>query len=483
MKNIVKKNKILFMAVAIVLVGGICLAVVLISQTQIAMAAEKIETAEAEAAETAAALEATPEPTTMPTEIPQPPAADNATMLGSMVQDKEMRREYIIPSLDSTVVNEADTWKMIEPDGYDALKQSAQAEAAEYSQTFFKYDMTDVAADFRYYTDTSGHRGDIIQVITTDEAISCTLAADTLALIEIDYYFLPDSTAEEPSDYGEISSSDRETADSIAAVFDTKVSDVYPTGGGGGNGMWTCTYAIKTDSGKLAQFAIMNGTLYAVGVYPSEASMQERVYFDADVQRDPSLVKLASEQSFAKGEPEAGDMTQDKALSIYQQFLKQANGDDQSDKPKMTFYIDNSGMRENYWHIESKQLSMDIASKSKWLISLTCDNLSNPGLDLTKIEYEGMGGQEYEKYVASIMSSIYGEGFQYAGVNAVYDSHFCTEDAWMTDGSVYEFMFEDGKLQRVDYFANEDCFRWCHSGWIADFQYINTATGEAFIPN
>jgi hypothetical protein len=484
MKNIIKKNKILFLAIAIVLAGGICLSVMLMSQTHIAMAAEKIQTAEAEAAETAVVTEPVVTPTPEPTPVPLPPAVDNPTVLGYAVMDKEYRREFVIPSLDNTEVNEADTWKMVEPDDFEALKAKALPTAANLTKALFGYDMAEDAVDYRYYTDTSGHRDDFIRVFTTDEAVICTLAADTLELIEIDYYFLPDSEQmPEEFDYSEVSDSDRTIADSIAAVFDTNVSDVDITGGSGGNGIWTNTYSLKMKNGKLAQFAVMNGTLYAVGVYPSQASLQERVYFDADVQRDPSLVKLASEQNFVKGEPGAGDMTQDEAQSIYDKFLTLAGGDEQSAKPKMTFYIDNSGSRENYWQMTSKKLNMDIASKSKWIISLSCGDLYNPELDLTKIDYGGMGGQQYEDYVENIMGSIYGEGFLMAGVNAVYDDHYCTEDAWMADGSLYEFMFADGKLQQVMFFANEDCFRSCHSGWIADHEYINTATGEKFIPN
>ncbi len=81
------------------------------------------------------------------------------------------------------------------------------------------------------------------------------------------------------------------------------------------------------------------------------------------------------------------------------------------------------------------------------------------------------------------MKDLYGNGFKNASNNAVYDYHFCTEDAWMTDGSVYEFMFEDGKLQQVFFFADEKCFMSSLSGWKADHEYINSATGETFIPN
>ncbi len=487
MKNLIKKNKVLFLAAAIVLAGGICLAVVLVSQAHIVMAADKIQTAEAEAAVTVEIAESADKPTPEETAEPQT-TQDNTSLsakaLSIVVGRKEMRRDSLIPGMDNGGAGDADTWKNIEPDDFNALKEKALSKACEFSKAFFGYNIQSNLADYLYFTDTSGHRGDFIRVFTTDETIICTLAADTLDLIAIDYYFIPGSEQDERDfdDYSKVPDSDREIADNIAAVFNTTVADIRYTGGGGGSGIWRNDYALEMKNGKLARFAVMNGTLYAVGVCPSKASLQEGVYFDADVQMDPSVVKLAVEQSFKKGEPDKGDMTREQALSIYQQFLTLANGEGQNKEPKMTFYIDNSGVRENYWQLSSKQLSMDIASKSKWIVSLTCNNLFNPALDLTKIDYGGMGGDEYTDYVANIMAKIYGDEFNYVSVNAVYDGHFCTIDAFMHDGSVYEFMFGDGKLQQVMFFASEDCFRGFIMGWKADHEYINTVTGETFIP-
>jgi hypothetical protein len=488
MMNMVKKNKILFIVAAIVLLGGVCLAVVLISHADVALAAQQIKTAEAEAAESAAVSDTvtpTPQPAAA-SAAPQATAVDtalNAEALGALVQLKEIRRDYIIPSLDNSVINEADTWKAIEPDNIAELKDRAYSKAADLAMQFFNCEITDTNLSVEYYTDTSKNRDDFIKVSTSDEKIVCVLNAAMLELIEIDYYLTPaNAQSSEDFDYKNIPDSDRQIAGKAAAALGTTVSDMRPSGGGGGRGIWTKTYDLTTDSGKLAKIAIMNGELYAIGVYPSEASMQECVYFDADVQRDDSMVELASPQDFKKGEPGAGDMTKDDALKMYMAFLTLANGDGEYDQPKMTFYIDKSGARENYWHMESKKLTMDVASKSKWIISLTCDNLWNASYDLTKVEYASMGGKEYEVYVKNIMSDIYGTGLKEVSANAVYDDHYCTEDAWMADGSVYEFMFEDGKLQQVWFYSSEDCFRGSLSGWKADNEYVNSTTGETFIP-
>ena len=483
MKNVIRKNKVLFIAIAIVLAGGACLTAVLISQAHTAMAAEQIVTAEEEAIETPAPTEPVAEPTAAATAAPQATAVNttlSAEALSLLVEMKERRRDCVIAGFGNTVVNEADSWESIEPEDFDALKVKATGKASDYAKALFGYDMDENAVNFQYFSDASGHRGNIIKVVTRDEAVACTLAADTLELIEIDYYFIPASPAEENFDFEKDPDSGREVADSIAAVFDTTVSDSSPAGGGGGRGIWMTTYSIKMANGKLANFAIMNDTLYAVGVYPSEAAQQEGVYFDADVQMGQVL---ASPQDFKKGEPGMDDMPRDKVESIYREFLTSANGGGKNDVPKMTFYIDNSGKRENYWHVEGKKMTMDVTAKSKRIISLTCDNLWNPSYDLTKVKYESMGGKEYETYVANIMSNIYGKDFKNASNNAVYDYHYCTEDAWMTDGSVYEFMFEDGKLQQVFFYADEECFRAGLAGWKADHEYINSASGETFVPN
>ena len=484
MKNMIKKNKVLFIAIAIVLAGGSCLSAVLVSQAHTAMAAEQIVTAEAEAAETPAPKEPAAELTAQATAAPQPTAVNttlSAEALSHLVRLKEMRRESIIPRLDNTVGSDNETWETAEQEGFSAKVLPA---AAALAKAFFGYHMSEDNVIFQYYTDTSGHRSDLIKLITKDDSIVCTLAANTLELIEIDYYFLPASaSASGDYDFREISDSDREIAKKVAAVFNTSISDIYTTDSGGSrHGIWTRTYALKMKNGELAQFSVMNGTLYAVGVFPSEAALQESVYFDADVQLDPSLIVPASTQDFRMGKPGKDDMTQDEAENIYQTFLTLAGGSGVYDKPNAAFYIDNSSARENCWHIEGKKLTMVIAARSKWIVSLICDNLWNPGLDLTKVIYSDMGGHEYASYVASIMTNIYGKDLREVSLNAKADDHFCTMDAWMADGSVYEFMFEDGKLHQVVYYADEECFRAHRRGWKADNKYINSATGETFVP-
>lgn len=458
---------------AVVLLCGCCLTFSLISSADTAQAARQIKTAKTEAAETKAAarmMSASKAP--RPSESAKPSNVSgelSAQGLQTLVFLRETRRETIIPVIDTVVIHDATTWKEIKPED-DSIKAAAYEKSAQTAKYLFGYEMNDDYS-FSYYTDTSKHRPDFVQVKTSDNAIICTLKADTLELINIDYDFIPKG---EQTDTQLI-------ADKIAGMFGVNAPHIVSAQGGDGNEVAWNVYSAIAD-GRFINLGVVNGELYAVSVYPSEASMREYVYFDADVQFDPSIVYLASPRSFTEGEPGEDDMTRDEAQNMYLSFLNLANGDGNYQNPTMTFYIDHSGTREDYWHLKSDILTMDIASESKWIISLTCDRLWNPEHDLTGIEYTSMGGEEYADYVRHVMSNLYGDGLVKVGVNAVYDYHFCTEDAWMADGTVYEFMFADGKLTKVEYYFDKAHFGSVPPCWKADSVYVNSTTGEKFIP-
>lgn len=462
--------KILFIVLTVVLVGAAGLVIALTSNIAEATATRDIQTAVAESAGKEAS-EASPAASPV-----------YAEMLRWIVQEREMRRDFIIPSVDSTVLPEAKTWESIEPDNFVELKYRAISKTNELSERLFGHSITDADIVFRYYTDTSKHRADFVKVVTMDSAIVCTLAADTLDLIEIDYYFIPEK--EQISELGVITDGDRRIADKVAASFGTDVLHIRPYGGGWSDkyGYGTKTFNLTMENGKLVKIGTLNDELYAVGVFPTQACITESVYFVADIQRDPSIVHLACPRNFVLGEPGEGDMTKDEALSIYNKFLNLANGTGIYPDPEATFYVDKSGARENYWHLKGEKLTLDIASRSKWLVYLKCNGLWNPDKNLTEIPYGSMGGSAYEVYVRNIMKGIYGDSLVRVEPNAVYDGHYCTEDAIMADGSWYEFYFKDGKLMQVYYFYNLDCYEIGPSGWKADNTYINTVTGEEFIP-
>ncbi len=481
MIKVVKTNKTLFIVLAGVLVIGACLAVVLSITANTAKAEQQIQTAEDEAVID-----------TSLSEDAQNAAAESAASSGPIsaeglrriVMNKEYRRSYLIPVTDSVVPKEADTWNSIEPENYYDLKMDAFDKAKQYAKDFFGLELTETSDSFWYYTDSSELRSDFIKFATSDDSIVCTLAADTLDLINIDYNYVPSQKVTEEDSLENESITDKvsATANEIADVFGTTVKDVRGSGGGGYQQEFAVkTFDILTNDDGFIKFGMLNGECYSVSVYPAQACMNECVYFEADIQRDPTVVKNAVPQDFEEGEPGSDDMTQDEALGLYMSFLTLANGDGDYDDPSMTFYIDNSGVRENYWHMEGEKLTMDVASNSMWIVNLTCDQLWNPDYDLTKIKYNAMGGTKYEEYVNNIMVNIFGDDVLRVEANAVYDGHFCTEIAFMADDSAYEFMFEDGKLISVTYTFDFAYFGRVF-GWKADNVYVNSTTGEEIIP-
>ena len=479
MIKVIKTNKTLFIVLAGVLVIGACLAVVLSITANAAKAEQQIQTAAEEAVVDNSLTEEAQNEAAEPAETPDPISAEG---LRRIVMNKEYRRSYLIPIMDNNVIREADTWSSIEPDNYYELRMAAFYEAKQYAEDFFGLELNDASGNFWYYTDTSELRSDFIKFATMDDSIVCTLKADTLELINIDYNYVPSQKVADEDSLDNTSVSDKAsaTANKIADVLGSQIMHIQYSGGGG----YQQEYAVSTfniiTKDKYISFGLLNGECYSVSVYPTPACMNESVYFEADIQRDPSVVQLATPQDFEEGEPGSDDMTEDEALEMYMSFLTLANGDGDYDDPSMTFYIDNSGVRENYWHMQSEKLTMDVASNSKWIVNLTCDYLWNPDYDLTKIRYNGMGGAKYEEYIENIMGSIFGDDMLKVEPNAVYDSHYCTEIVVMADNTGYEFMFEDGKLILVKYAFDLEYF--CEaSGWEADNVYVNSTTGEEFI--
>lgn len=469
MKNFIIKNKILFIVIVIILVGAAGLAIALTSCMAGATAPQMVKTAVAESAQTTA-----PQAT--------PTGSLSAQALRSYVEDIQARRSFIIPGLYEPVAHEAKTWQSIQPLNFTELKGKALLKADQIAKDLFGCDIINSAINFWYYTDTSKFRKDFVKVATMDDAIVCVLTADTLDLIEIDCSFVPAETSF-VQNQGIIKTGDegRPISDKVAAFFGTIVSN-SATSFGGEDGYETKVCDLALENGKFVKYATMNDELYAVAVYPGRACMNECVYFVADVQHDPSIISPSAPQNFTAGEPGKGDMTKDEALAMYRKFLYLANAPGTYPDPTvMTFYIDHSGVRENYWHMTGVMLSVDITSISKWLLNLKCSGLWNFAID--QADKDGIyGAKAYEGYIRYVMGNLYGNSQVGVSPNAVYDGHYCTYDATMPDKTFYEFLFEDGNLIEVDYFFDDTYFRYSNGGWKADNTYINTVTGEEFVP-
>lgn len=257
--------KILFIVLAVVLIGAAGLVIALATRMAEATAPRDIKTAVSESG-----VQVSPEMTTTDSPI-------SAAELQKLIEDREVRRSFIIPSIDGTRVIEAKTWENIEPENYMELKGRAVSRTNELARALFGCEIADTTVDFKYYTDTSKKRADFVKVATTDDAIVCVLAADTLELIEIDYYFIPVLIPKQVLYL--ITDKDRQIADKITASFGTNVSDIKLSGGAQ---YATRTFDLTMGNGKLVKFATFNDELYAIGVYPTEACMEEWAYFVAD---------------------------------------------------------------------------------------------------------------------------------------------------------------------------------------------------------
>ena len=248
------------------------------------------------------------------------------------------------------------------------------------------------------------------------------------------------------------------------------------------------------------RLAYTMNTLHGIQVHPDRYAMDESVCFQADIRHSPEVVHLVAPENFEQGnpkEPAQGDMTVAEVTALYRRFLSAANGrasevraaegktmeelDYNLKEWEITYFLDKSGYRENFYHIHKDGLiDMDIAAKSGYIVRATCQELYNPDddLKLINIDYDHMGGVEYIHYVKYVAEQTWGkENVKDVDVNAVYDGNYCTIDAYMMDGRWYEFFFAGGRLTEIQHFA-ADRIDIC--GWGADALYVNTVTGEEF---
>lgn len=291
LKKFIFKNKILFIVLAVVLIGAVGVIIALTSSIADATATREIKTAASEydaQASSQESSEATPSATPI-----------SAEMLSSLVYWKETRRSSLIPSPDGTVVTTAGEWINLMPQNYLELKGKALNKTIELAKGLFGIDITDKEINFDFFTDASKKRADFVKVTTKDDAIVCVLSADTLDLIDIDYYFTPTNGPSENADNFayvkrsiDLSMTDADTesdlimANKVATFFGTNVSDIKYAGGIGSyyGGIAIKTFDLTMENGKLVKIANMNDELYAVAVYPTKECMAEWAYFEADLQ-------------------------------------------------------------------------------------------------------------------------------------------------------------------------------------------------------
>ena len=464
MKLFWMKNKALIAALCAVLVLGVAFwgGLRLFEGNQMQDAFVRTAYADAEATSTPVPGEM-PVPTAVPTELP-------AEMISADILGLEWKYRSVIPRISNTVPYEAKSWK--EGDKVeDSLAVTAITRAGEIYEQLLHRTLDLSTLTVTRYVDEKGYRPTILRLTDEKNDFACVLLEKDLSLLVADNGLF---AASEWMDA-------KKDAAAVAQYLGTEITGQTQDRGSTrdrDHNIIELETAYELADGRWVTLAYNRNTFHGIQVHEDKVSMGEEVCFLADVTMDPSIVHLVAAENFAKGSLDniaEGDMTVDKVTALYRMFLSAANGranerreaegktleelDYNLQEGEITYYLDMSGYRENYYHIEKKDLvSMDIAAKSGYIVRATCNHLYNPDpkLDLRSIDYDHMGGEEYIAYVRNIAEQTWGrENVKDVDVNAVYDGNYCTIDPYMTDGRWYEFFFEGGMLTEIQHFATE----------------------------
>ncbi|MDD4311886.1 MAG: hypothetical protein PHW41_05330, partial [Eubacteriales bacterium] len=394
------------------------------------------------------------------------PADSSAGPTKEMAMNKLKRafesvRVYHVPRMENYLNPELGTWTIRKnPDDADRLTAAYQflkIANAVFTKNYTPNDLTTT-----YYDDSTDFRADIWRFDSKDGVLSGAVEAETLRFLSADCLNEP-GEAMHPSlqkdTKSDIRNMDTTTAvDRVAEILNKTVYNSENIGGSGyGNGTagWhftAITRAALSDDlyCAISVFGDQNLTPTTLCVYPDADCAEEGVFWRADLQRTDSTTKLLHPQDFRKGTPGANDMTEAQAVEFYNKLISLAGRKDlakyeQPEEPKATFYLDYSGARENYWHIEDGWISFDLTSQTGRMLNLSGNGNLGKQLGLTSIPYEKMGGQEYINATDELFTGLFGkDAVRLIAVNAVYDDHYCTIDPFMADGSSYEVMYQDG---------------------------------------
>ena len=447
-----------------------------------------------------AEAEATANPTKEPgaagqVETSPAPTAMPAALVSEDILDTEWKYKDIFPRITQIYSYQAKTWK--EGDKVDdALAEAARKKAKDIYYLLFNVGGEDhdfATATVTRYVDEAGYRENVLRLTGKGNSFACVLTEKDLNLLIADNARFPaTATVHEKEDA-------KEVAEYLGTTLGKGAKDRGGSRDRAGNRI-DQFFAFELSDGRWITLCYTMNTLHGIQVHQDQYSMQESVCFQADVRHSEEIVHLVAEQNFVQGspkEPAEGDMTADEIALMYRMFLSAANGraaerreaegtsteelDYNLKDWEITYFLDKSGYRENFYHIHKDGLvDMDIAAKSGYIVHATCDGLYNPDddLKLINIPYDKMGGVEYIHYVKYVAEQTFGkENVKEVDVNAVYDGNFCTIDAYMMDGRWYEFCFEGGRLMEIQHYAME---RIDIMGWGADALYVNTVTGEEF---
>ena len=463
-------------------------------------------------------------------EVPTDSAAlpTKEQVMTRLKQTFEFAREYHVPRMENSANPELGTWtKEKNPDDAERLKATYQFLGIANAIFAKNYTPNDLTTTF--FDDTTGFRPDIWRFDSKDGVLSGAVEAETFRFLSADCLNEPGDTLH-PSLQKDATRDTRNLDTTVAAariaeILKTGVKSIDNVGGGGyrnGTEAWHFTaitrIALSNDSYcEIRVFGDEKLTPTTVCVYQDADCANERVFWRSELQQTEGVSKLLYPQDFREGTPDADDMPQTEAINFFRQLVGAAGLIDLANgaippEPSTTFYVDYSGARENYWHVEGSSISFDLTSKTGRMLNLTGNAKLGSNLVLMSIPYEKMGGKEYEEATRNLFTALFGkDAVQSVSNNAVYDDHYCTMDPVMADGTEYEIMYQDGLIVEAALFYSTDPSRWTSvpdwlkkwattdaktgelsvqgfsngkkrivPDWLADWVYINNETGEIY---
>ena len=446
-----------------------------------------------------------------------------ADAMQRLSRELKIARGLIVPVAESIVVTERGTWE-IQKNTDTAQLHTAAEQFLKIANDIFNKAYTPDDLKATYYIDQTGFRSDVWRFDSIDGVLSGALDGKTLNFLSADCLNEPADTLHPSLKNGDKLDASAVT-ERIAGILGGMVYSVdwrsgYSTQGATNGWMVKREVFFPLGDGRycgVSVFGDANLTPTTVCVYPDEDCGDESVFWRADLQQTEGASKLLYPQDFREGTPGADDMTKAEAIDFYNKLISLAGRSSLAEnakpqEPKATFYVDYSGARENYWHIEDEFISFDLTSKTGHMLSLSANGTLGKKLGLTNIPYENMGGDAYLKATNAFFTGLFGkDAVQLMAVNAVYDDHYCTIDAFMADGSSYEVMYQDGLIVDATFLCSSDPNRWTRvpdwlekwaktdpktgvitvqgieSGkdryvpnWLADWIYVNNETGEIY---
>ncbi|MEN6418404.1 MAG: hypothetical protein ABFC73_05735 [Clostridiaceae bacterium] len=435
----------------------------------------------------------------------QTPQQTKAQAMEWHQEELEKARTFVAPPVRDINRNQLGDWRA------DEDPNAAPAEATSAAEAFLVvanqvFNTSYTAADMNatYYTDASGFRSDVYRLDSKDGVLSGAVDAKTFAFISANCGVEPADTAHQSlldagekldTDFGDNLLDTADAAKRLADIFGGDANAAVKQGASYGTNKlagWNMqvTVTIPLKDGRFCRamiFGDQNLTVSNIGVYPDSDCADEDVYWRADLVWAEGVITVAAPQDFRKGEPGKDDMPVEQAFDLYYKLVTAAGPLEspiigQPKEPNATFYVDYSGARENYWHIEGEYARFDLTSKTGHMLNLESNSKLGSSMELETIDYEHMGGQEYIGATRALFTALFGkDSVKDVLVNAVYDYHYCTVDPVMADGTAYEIMFQDGLIVEATFFSTQEKGGFgTDPNWAADWIYKNNETGETF---